>query len=408
MADAATVLIVDDDPLVRATFVRILQRGGFQLREAEDGQQGLHEFRRQRPDGVLLDLRMPGIDGLDVLSTIVTEAPETPVVVASGAGTMRDAVEALRRGAWDFVTKPMYDPELLVRSLGRAIEKAHLKRQNEEYRQNLERTNNVLARALGELRADQQGARLLQFQLLPRDGLRFGTHTAHRRIFPSAVLSGDFVDYFSLGEAHAGFYVADVSGHGAASAFVTAILTTLMGKYRQALALGGDRTVLEPGELLGRLHADLSALPLDKHVTMFYGVLDVHARRLRYANAGLFPFPFLKERESAVFLECPGRPLGLPGKGGTISTGESPFTDTARLLVATDGVLELGAEAQQRQKREEVRLAFEQTEGIEPLVARLGLGDGATLRDDVAILYVGGEPVGGEQGTGKREEGRDG
>ena len=118
MADAATVLIVDDDPLVRATFVRILQRGGFQLREAEDGQQGLTEFRRERPDGVLLDLRMPGIDGLDVLSTMVTEAPETPVVVASGAGTMRDAVEALRRGAWDFVTKPMYDPELLVRSLG--------------------------------------------------------------------------------------------------------------------------------------------------------------------------------------------------------------------------------------------------------------------------------------------------
>ena len=174
MADAATVLIVDDDPLVRATFVRILQRGGFQLREAEDGQQGLTEFRRERPDGVLLDLRMPGMDGLDVLSTIVAEAPETPVVVASGAGTMRDAVEALRRGAWDFVTKPMYDPELLVRSLERAIEKAHLKRQNQEYRRNLERTNEVLARALGELRADQQGARLLQFQLLPRDGLRAG------------------------------------------------------------------------------------------------------------------------------------------------------------------------------------------------------------------------------------------
>ncbi len=125
---------------------------------------------------MLLDLRMPGIDGLDVLSTMVNEAPETPVVVASGAGTMRDAVEALRRGAWDFVTKPMYDPELLVRSLGRAIEKAHLKRQNEEYRLNLERANEVLARALGELRADQQGARLLQFQLLPRDGLPLGPH----------------------------------------------------------------------------------------------------------------------------------------------------------------------------------------------------------------------------------------
>jgi serine phosphatase RsbU (regulator of sigma subunit) len=299
----------------------------------------------------------------------------------------------------------MYDPELLVRSLGRAIEKAHLKRQNEEYRLNLERTNDVLARALGELRADQQGARLLQFQLLPRDGLRLGRHTAYRRIFPSAVLSGDFVDYFLLGERHAGFYVADVSGHGAASAFVTAILTTLVLKYRQALVLGGDRTVLDPGDLLGRLHADLSALPLEKHVTMFYGVLDLEGRRLRYANAGLFPFPFLKERDTAEFLECPGRPLGLPGRGGSITAGERPFPDTARLLVATDGVLELGPEAPQRQKREEVRRAFEQSDGIDALVGRLGLVEGASLRDDVAILYVGGAEAAKAQREGEVADG---
>ena len=403
MGDAATVLIVDDDPLVRATFSRILQRGGFRLREAEDGLQGLSEFRRLRPDGVLLDLRMPGIDGLDVLSAIVGEAPETPVVVASGAGTMRDAVEALRRGAWDFVTKPMYDPELLVRSLGRAIEKAQLKRQNEQYRVNLEQANDVLARAVSELRSDQQGARLLQFQLLPRDGMVFGAHAAHRRIFPSTLLSGDFVDYFPLGARHAGLYVADVSGHGAASAFVTAILTTLVGKYRQAVVQGGEQTALDPGTLLARLHADLSALPLEKHVTMFYGVLDLEQRRLRYANAGLYPYPYLKERDKAITLECPGRPLGLPGKGGAISAGEHAFPDSARLLVATDGVLELGPEGAQRAKREEVRLAFEQSEGIEALVKRLGLGDGNSLRDDVALLYLGG-PSGGQAG----KEGIDG
>ena len=95
-----------------------------------------------------------------------------------------------------------------------------------------------------------------------------------------------------------------------------------------------------------------------------------------------------------MFLECPGRPLGLPGRGGSISSGERPFPDSARLLVATDGVLELGPEAQQRQKREEVRLAFEQSEGIDALVRRLGLADGASLRDDVAILYVGGSARG--------------
>ena len=392
MSDTATVLIVDDDSLVRTTFVRILSRGGFRIREAEDGQAGLESFRRERPDGVLLDLRMPGMDGLDVLSAMVEEAPETPVVVASGAGTMRDAVEALRRGAWDFVTKPMYDPELLVRSLGRAIEKAHLKRQNEQYRLSLERTNDVLARTLAELSADQQGARLLQFQLLPKDGLTLGRHAAYRRIFPSSLLSGDFVDYFLLGQGFAGFYVADVSGHGAASAFVTAILTTLVGKYRQAYTLSGDETVLTPGRLLERLDADLSALPLQKHVTMFYGVLDIGASRLRYANAGLYPFPYVRTGGVATPIECPGRPLGLPGKGGA-AVGEREFNADARLLVATDGVFEIGPDRPLREKREDVRHAFEQSEGIGPLLERLGLegesADKTVLRDDVALLYVG-------------------
>jgi phosphoserine phosphatase RsbU/P len=389
MVDAATVLIVDDDSLVRTTFSRILSRGGFRIREADDGEKGLAEFRRERPDGVLLDLRMPGMDGLDVLSAIVADAPEMPVVVASGAGTMRDAVEALRRGAWDFVTKPMYDPELLVRSLARSIEKAHLKRQNEQYRQSLERANEVLARTLAELSADQQGARLLQFQLLPRDGMVLGRHAAYRRIFPSSLLSGDFVDYFLLGQGFAGFYVADVSGHGAASAFVTAILTTLVGKYRQAYTLGGDETVLTPGKLLERLDADLSALPLQKHVTMFYGVLDLGSSRLRYANAGLYPFPFLREGGAVAAIECPGRPLGLPGKGGA-ATGERDFNGDARLLVATDGVFEVGPDRPLREKREHVRRSFEETEGIAPLLDRLGLAAETTvLRDDVALLYVG-------------------
>src|SRR6185369_13713387 len=140
-----------------------------------------------------------------------------------------------------------FDPELLVRSCERALEKATLRRQNQEYRTHLEHANRVLARALAELREDQQGARALQFQLLPPDGLALGAFTGHRRLYPSHLLSGDFVDYFPLDDRRMGFYVADVSGHGAASAFVTAILTTLVGKYRQEMEDKGDETVLDPG-----------------------------------------------------------------------------------------------------------------------------------------------------------------
>jgi sigma-B regulation protein RsbU (phosphoserine phosphatase) len=283
----------------------------------------------------------------------------------------------------------MYDPQLLVHSIERAVEKAGLVRQNQEYRRNLEQANRTLARALVELRADQQGARLLQFQLLPRDGLKLGRYVANRRIFPSQVLSGDFVDYFPIGSHFAGLYVADVSGHGAASAFVTAILTTLVGKYRQSFNQTGDETILDPGRLLERLHHDIAAMAFEKHVSMFYAALDLEGGHLRYANAGLFPFPMVREPgAAATTIDCPGRPLGQPG-AGTVAVGSRAFPAGARLLVSTDGVLELGEEESQRLKRDEVLRAFAQTDDIDAFAARLGLGTGAALRDDVAILYLG-------------------
>jgi sigma-B regulation protein RsbU (phosphoserine phosphatase) len=390
MGESVTVLIVDDDPLVRVTFVRILQHGGFGTMGAEDGIEGLKAFRAKPPDLVLLDLRMPNMDGLDVLSAMVAERPEIPVIVTSGEGTLRDAVEALRRGAWDFVTKPMFDPELLVRSCERALEKATLRRQNQEYRSHLEHANRVLAGALAELREDQQGARALQFQLLPQDGLVLGAYTGHRRLYPSQLLSGDFVDYFSLGDRRVGFYVADVSGHGAASAFVTAILTTLVGKYREELAQKLDETALDPAALLRRLDVDLKALTPDKHVTMFYGVLDPKSASLRYANAGLFPFPLVRAGNVVTELECPGRPLGLPG-AGSVAAGEIRFGADARLLAMTDGVLELGDDRPQRDKRQQLRQLFERSANLEELERGLGLDRSATLRDDVALLYLQGQ-----------------
>jgi sigma-B regulation protein RsbU (phosphoserine phosphatase) len=390
MGEPATILVIDDDSHVRGAFRRILERHGFHTAGAEDGPRGVAAFRASPPDAVLLDLRMPGMDGLEVLTVLVAESPETPVIVSSGEGTMTDAVQALRRGAWDFVTKPVLDAELLGHAIERALEKARLRRQNGDYRRHLEQTNRVLAEALGELRADQHGARVLQHQLLPRDGLALGPYTARRRLYPSRVLSGDFIDYFLLGTRHAAFYVADVSGHGAASAFVTAILTTLVAKYRQAYLQTGDAAVLDPAELLARVDRDLLGLSLSQHVTAFYGVLDLVGERIRYANAGLFPFPLLADGASITALEGPGRPLGLPGRAG-FTSGERVFPRTARLLAATDGVLELGAELPSREKREALQGLFAGTDSLDAVVAGLGLAEGASLRDDVALLYLRGE-----------------
>lgn len=103
----ATVLTIEDEEDVRRSISAFLEDRGFAVLEAENGRTGLDVFHRVHPDVVLVDLRMPEVDGLEVLSTIKRESPDTPTIVVSGTGAISDAVEALRRGAWDYVLKPI-------------------------------------------------------------------------------------------------------------------------------------------------------------------------------------------------------------------------------------------------------------------------------------------------------------
>lgn len=380
------VLIIDDDGMVRRAFRRVLERSGLRVIEAEDGSSGLAASREYQPGAVLLDLRMPGMDGLDVLSSLMEERPETAVLVVSGEGTMTDVVQALRRGAWDFVSKPVPDPELLVRMVRRGLEKAALARQNREYAESLREMNERLTSALEELRSDAQAARQLQFQLLPKDGLRIGSYTCFRRLFPSQLMSGDFLDYFALGDRCVGFYLADVAGHGAASAFITAILTTLVHNYRERLASSGDRTILNPQRFLTSLDADLMAHGLNKHITMFFGVLDDQGH-LAYGNAGGFPFPFVSNGAGVSELECCGRPLNLPC-GASFGSGEAELPPGGRLLLVSDGVLELAPKESHRERRHKVGRMLADSADLDHVLRSLGLEESTPLSDDVALLYL--------------------
>ena len=387
MNDDAPVLIIDDDKLVRRLFRRILEQMGSLVLEAESGEAGLALCREHKPGVVLLDLRMPEMDGLDVLSTLVAEHPDTPVVVVSGQGTMTDAVEALRRGAWDFVAKPLPDSEMLRQAVRRGLERSALLCQNRAYGESLRSTNERLSAALNELRNDERGARQLQFQLLPQDGLRLGSLRCARRLFPSQLLSGDFLDYFALNERFAGLYLADVAGHGAASAFVTAILTTLVGKYREALHMRGDETILHPQQLLAGLDADLKALSIPKHVTFFYAVTDLESGQIVYGNAGAFPYPYLSNGHETSELECAGRPLNLPGSAA-FGDGEARLSPGGRLLLVSDGVFELPPKRPLRARREALGQQLAQAESMDQLVHALGLSERTPLSDDVALLLV--------------------
>ncbi len=387
MDDTAPVLLVDDDDAVRGAFRRVLERGGWRVIEAARGEAGIAACAEQSPGLVLLDLRMPGMDGLEVLTVLVEKHPETPVIVISGHGTMNDAIEALRRGAWDFVSKPLPSNEILDHAVRRGMERSRLLRQNRAYGASLEATNQHLSAALAELHRDEQAARQLQFQLLPSDELQLGSLTFQRRLFPSQLLSGDFLDYFALNDRYAGFYLADVAGHGAASALVTAILTTLVSKYRQALLLRGDETALHPQLFLRGLDTDLKALSISKHVTLFYGVIELDSGHIVYGNAGAFPFPHLAHGAEMVELERAGRPLNLPGSAG-FGAGEADLKPGDRLLLASDGVLELAPKRSHRERRAELGQLLAGTHTLNEVTAALKLGEETPLSDDVALLFL--------------------
>ncbi len=132
------VLTIDDDASVRRSVVAFLRDHQYEAVEACDGVAGLEAFDQHRPDLVLLDLRMPRLNGLDVLKRLTEKAPEVPVIIVSGAGVISDAVEAIRHGAWDYVLKPIADMAVLSHVLSRALERARLIKENNEYRVHLE------------------------------------------------------------------------------------------------------------------------------------------------------------------------------------------------------------------------------------------------------------------------------
>jgi two-component system, NtrC family, response regulator HydG len=124
-ARGGNVLVVDDQRNMRATTAMVLRQAGHVVTEAADGAEAVQRIQSEAYDVVLTDLRMPNVDGMDVLRTVQQAAPDTQVIVMTAYGTIESAVEAIRRGAYDFLAKPFKEDELLLR-VSKALEKRRL------------------------------------------------------------------------------------------------------------------------------------------------------------------------------------------------------------------------------------------------------------------------------------------
>lgn len=374
--------------MVRESLAAYLEDSNFKVLQALNGLQGLQIFESEQPDLVICDLRMPQIDGLELIRRIRQTASETPIIVLSGAGVMSDAVEALRLGAADYLIKPLEDLAVLEHSVRRALDRAYLRVENQRYRDKLEAANRELQASLNLLQEDQNAGRQVQMNMLPVtpwsiEGLEFS-----HRIIPSLYLSGDFVDYFRVDERRVAFYLADVSGHGASSAFVTVLLKFMTTRLLYESRRNGTLPEFKPSEVLAHINRGLINTKLGKHVTMLGGVIDLEKNCLTYSIGGHLPLPVLFVDGQASYLEGRGLPVGL-FDDASYDDRVMELPPSFSLSLFSDGILDVLPGATLKEKEallpEQVAAAGGTLDGLRQV---FGLANLAEMPDDIALLVL--------------------
>src|ERR687883_447624 len=145
------ILVIDDEAAIRESLKMTLEYEGYEFASAATGQEGLAVAEREAPDAVLLDVKMPGMDGIEVLERLRSMNDALPVIVVSGHGTISTAVEATKKGAFDFIEKPFASDRVLV-SLRNALDQRQLRDEN----RSLKRAVEVRHQMIGESPALRQ------------------------------------------------------------------------------------------------------------------------------------------------------------------------------------------------------------------------------------------------------------
>jgi DNA-binding NtrC family response regulator len=137
------ILIIDDERAIRSTLSEILQYEGYAVELAENGEEGLQKFREQPFDVVLCDIKMPKVDGIEFLEKAHSHNPDTPIIMVSGHGTIETAVEAVKKGAFDYISKPPDLNRLLI-TLRNALDKTRLVTETKVLKRKISRVQDMI------------------------------------------------------------------------------------------------------------------------------------------------------------------------------------------------------------------------------------------------------------------------
>ena len=185
------ILVIDDEPDIRKTLKMTLEYEGYEILTAATGSEGLDRVRAERPDAILLDIKMPGMDGLEVLERMKVQGSEAPILIISGHGDISDAVKATKLGAFDFLEKPLEQERLLL-ALRNALKHRLLSREVEQLRQLEEDGSELMgqSRPMQELRSSIQAAAASSATVLIQGESGTGKELVARALHRASARSG--------------------------------------------------------------------------------------------------------------------------------------------------------------------------------------------------------------------------
>jgi len=397
--ESSSILIVDDEEMNREGLARRLQRYGYTVTLANSGREALELLGQSRFDLVLLDIMMPGMNGLDVLKFLrrVDSLIDLPIVMVTARSESEDVIEALELGANDYVTKPLDFPVVLARirlqlALKQALaQSTKLEQKLDSRNKELEATAAELAAANERMRRDLEAAARIQQALLPTlppeaPGARFAW--AFR---PCSQLAGDYLNVFRLDDRHMGLCVFDVSGHGVATALLSITASHLLAQ----IAGGAGEGIVPVTEVAARLGEQFASGSTVGHtLTLIYGILNLDIGEFRFVSAGN-PGPIHMPMPPAppVRLEVSGLPVGIAGRN--LCEHKVALQPGDRLFLYSDGVTAARNADGEHFGIHRLLSVLEQTrhlplaESTGGLVRRLGEWSGKTAgHDDISVLGV--------------------
>jgi phosphoserine phosphatase RsbU/P len=320
-------ILVGDDQVDVLEALRLLLKGAGYDSVLVDSPQALLRAARAEPfDLILMDLNYArdttsGAEGLDLLSSLEAQQNSAPVIVMTAWGNVELAVEAMRRGACDFVQKPWDNARLL----------STIRKQADEASEKMKVDRRV--------KSELEIARNVQQKLFPHQTRRLASIDYAGQCIPAREVSGDYYDFLDIGDRGLGFVLADVSGKGVAAAL-------LMANLQACFRSQSQDALRQPASMLRAVNKLFyESTPPEHFATLFYGNYDDRTRRLRYANCGHLP-PILVRAGGAVErLPATATVLGVFKEWSSEeSTVDLAPGDT--LVLFSDGVTEAGVETE--------------------------------------------------------------